>query len=63
MYSYPNLIPLGEAAIRTIVASLEPFAFERIVGAWWGRVVEPDAKEIVGRSAERYLRAIAGQQI
>jgi hypothetical protein len=63
MYSYPNLIPLGETAIRAIVAALEPFEFERIVGAWWGRVVERDAKEIVGRSAERYLRAIAGQQI
>jgi hypothetical protein len=61
MYSYPNLIPLGETAIRGIVAALEPFEFERIVGAWWGTVVERDAKEIVSRSAERYLRAIAGQ--
>ena len=58
MYSYPNLIPLDAAAIRRIVAALEPFEFDRIVGAWWGRIVPADGKEIVRRSAERYLRAI-----
>jgi glyoxylase-like metal-dependent hydrolase (beta-lactamase superfamily II) len=60
MYSYPNLIPLGEQAIRGIVDALEPYAFERIVGAWWGRVVRSEGKEIVRRSAERYLRALRG---
>jgi hypothetical protein len=34
MYSYPNLIPLGEAAVRGIVAALAPYAYERIFGAW-----------------------------
>src|SRR4051794_176197 len=58
MYSYPNLIPLDAAAIRKIVRALEPFEFDRIVGAWWERVVPSDGKEIVRRSAERYLRAI-----
>jgi len=58
MYSYPNLIPLDASAIRRIVAALEPFEFDRIVGAWWGRVVPRDGKAIVRRSAERYLRAI-----
>jgi glyoxylase-like metal-dependent hydrolase (beta-lactamase superfamily II) len=58
MYSYPNLIPLDGAAIRRIEAALEPFEFDRIVGAWWERVVPRDGKEIVRRSAERYLRAI-----
>jgi len=38
MYSYPNLIPLGPDAIRGIVAALEPYEFERIVGTWWGRI-------------------------
>jgi hypothetical protein len=60
MYSYPNLIPLGADAIRGIVAALEPYEFERIVGAWWGRIVPSDGKAIVRRSAERYLRAIGG---
>jgi len=60
MYSYPNLIPLDEPAIRGIVAALEPFDFDRIHGAWWGWVVEADGKGVVARSAERYLKAIGG---
>jgi hypothetical protein len=58
MWSYPNLVPLDAAAIRRIVAALEPFEFDRIVGAWWGRVVPEDAKARTRRSAERYVRAI-----
>ena len=63
MYSYPNLIPLGEAAVRGIVGALEPFAFDSIHGAWWGRVVERDGKAIVRRSAERYIRAVRGDAV
>jgi hypothetical protein len=32
--------------------------FDRIHGAWWDRVVPTDAKAVVARSAERYLKAI-----
>lgn len=60
MYSYPNLIPLPKAAIEQIVRSVEPFAFDRIYGGWWERVVASDAKAAVARSAERYLKAISG---
>jgi glyoxylase-like metal-dependent hydrolase (beta-lactamase superfamily II) len=58
MYSYPNLIPLPAETIRRIVAALEPYDFERIYGAWWDAVVRTDGKRALGRSAERYLRAI-----
>ena len=59
MYSYPNLIPLPAPAVRRIVEAVEPFAFDRLYGAWWDRhVVEPDARDAVRRSADRYLRAI-----
>jgi hypothetical protein len=61
MWSYPNLIPLDEAAIRGIVAALDPFDYERIVGAWWGRVVRAEGKTVVRRSADRYVRAIRGR--
>jgi hypothetical protein len=61
MYSYPNLVPLSEAAVQRIVSALEPFSFEQIYGAWWGRVVREDAKAIVLRSAERYVLAIRGE--
>jgi glyoxylase-like metal-dependent hydrolase (beta-lactamase superfamily II) len=58
MRSYPNLIPLGPAAIRRIVQRIEPFSFDHIYGGWWQANVLCDAKAAVQRSAERYLRAI-----
>jgi hypothetical protein len=61
MYSYPNLIPLPAAAVRQVVAAVEPFPYERIYGAWWDRVVPTEAKVAVARSAERYIKAIEGQ--
>jgi glyoxylase-like metal-dependent hydrolase (beta-lactamase superfamily II) len=61
MYSYPNLIPLPEASVRAIAAALEPYAFDTIYGAWWGRIVRHDGKAIVERSAERYARALRGE--
>jgi hypothetical protein len=56
MYSYPNLIPLPADSVRRIAASVRPFAFERIYGAWNGRQVATAGKDAVERSAERYLR-------
>jgi hypothetical protein len=59
MRSYPNLIPLGPAAIRRIVERIEPFSFDQIYGGWWQANVLSDAKAAVVCSAERYLRAIS----
>jgi glyoxylase-like metal-dependent hydrolase (beta-lactamase superfamily II) len=61
MYSYPNLIPLPERAVARIAAALEPYDFEVIYGAWWGRLVRRDGKDVVRRSAERYARAVRGE--
>ena len=58
MRSYPNLIPLSAAAVGAIAAALAPFAFERIHGAFWGRVVSADAKRTLERSVARYLAAL-----
>lgn len=55
---YPNLIPLPATAVRRIAAAVEPFRFDRIYGAWWGKVLREHAKAAVRRTAERYLRAI-----
>src|SRR6266568_1112792 len=60
MRSYPNLIPLGAAAIHRILERIEPFPFEQIYGGWWKANVLSDAKAAVAGSAKRYLRAIAG---
>jgi hypothetical protein len=62
MYSYPNLIPLPARQVRHIVAAVEPFAFDRIYGAWWSRsTIHTDAKAALHRSAERYIRWLDGQ--
>jgi hypothetical protein len=61
MYSYPNLIPLPASEVARMAAALEPYAFERIQGAWWGTTIARDGKAIVRRSAERYIRALAGE--
>jgi len=60
MYSYPNLIPLPAPTVRQIAAAVEPYAFDRIYGAWWERVVQSDAKAAVARSARRYIAALKG---
>ncbi len=58
MYSYPNLIPLPADKVQQIAAAVEPYPFERIYGAWWGRIVQKDAKMAVSRSAIRYIQAL-----
>ena len=39
----------------------EPYAFDAIQGAWWETTIPHDAKAIVRRSADRYIRALAGE--
>lgn len=56
MYSIPNFIPERPRTIRRALALIEPFSFERIYGAFWGRKVTDDGAAAVRRSAERYLR-------
>ena len=58
MYSYPMLIPLPALAVERIAAALEPWEFDRIYGGWWDSAVRTDAKNVVRRSAERYVRAV-----
>ncbi len=58
MRSYPNLIPLNARTVQGIAAAVAPFAYERIYGAWWDRIVARDAKARVASSVSRYLRWI-----
>ncbi len=57
MYSYPNWIPFDAATVNRICASLEPLEYDRLYGAF-GRNLPRDAKTIVERSRQRYVRAI-----
>ena len=62
MWSYPNLIPLDEAAVRDIASRVERFGFDRIYGGWWGRVVIQDGPAAIRRSAERYVASLRGRR-
>lgn len=55
MRSYPNLVPLGAAAIRRIAARLSAFRFETIHGGFWDRVIAEGAEEALRRSVERNI--------
>ncbi|MGB3300726.1 MAG: hypothetical protein WBA76_20875 [Phormidesmis sp.] len=59
MYSYPNYIPLSAAKVKQVANAVEPYAFDRIYGAFWSAIVSADAKASVRRSAERYIKAIS----
>ncbi len=61
MYSYPNLVPLPARIVQRIASRVAAYRFDRIYGAWWGRVVACDGRAAVARSAERYVQAIASQ--
>jgi glyoxylase-like metal-dependent hydrolase (beta-lactamase superfamily II) len=60
MYSYPNYVPLPASTVEQVVRAVEPFAYDRVYGAFWDTVIASDGKAAVRRSAERYLRAITG---
>jgi hypothetical protein len=60
MRSYPNLIPLPTNEIRRILATVEPYRYDRIYGGWWERVIDRNSKAAVQKSADRYLHWIGG---
>jgi hypothetical protein len=60
MYSYVNLIPLAPTTVRRVVEAVQPYDFERIYSPWTERVVMTNGKEVVRRSADRYLKALEG---
>ncbi len=60
MYSYPNYLPLPAWEVDAIAASVEPFAFDRIHGAFAGRTIVSGGKEAIERARVRYRRALDG---
>jgi hypothetical protein len=61
LWSYPNLVPLPETAVQSIGAAVEPFEYDSIYGAWWGRLIPSGAKDVVRRSVKRYGAALRGE--
>lgn len=60
MRSFPNYIPLSARAVRGIATAVEPYRFDAIHGAWWGRSIASDARTALARSVERYVAALEG---
>jgi glyoxylase-like metal-dependent hydrolase (beta-lactamase superfamily II) len=60
MRSIPNFIPLSEKAVRAVSTALMPLAFDRVYSHHFERLIQSDAKQILQRSAERYIAAISG---
>ena len=61
MYSYPNYVPLGAAAVRRIGEAVEPFEFEQVYGAWFGqnisRVRQPGGALLGAPASPGHLRS------
>jgi glyoxylase-like metal-dependent hydrolase (beta-lactamase superfamily II) len=60
MRSYPNLIPLSAKQVRAIGAALESFAYDRVYGHYFDRVIAANAKRAMQASVERYVAALEG---
>ena len=60
MRSYPNLIPLSRREVEAIGRAMAPFAFERMYGHYFDRVIAADAKAVLEKSVARYIAAIEG---
>jgi hypothetical protein len=60
MRSYPNMIPLSAPAVERIGKFLEPFDYDVIHGAWFGRTIPRGGKDVVQRSITRYVAAVRG---
>ena len=46
--------------MRHVAAAVEPYRFDAIHGAWWGRSITTDARVALQRSVERYIAALDG---
>jgi glyoxylase-like metal-dependent hydrolase (beta-lactamase superfamily II) len=59
--SAPNRLPLPERDVRRVVEAVRPYPFDRIYGGWWQPVLRRDARDVVERSAERYIQWLRGE--
>jgi len=60
LWSYPNMMPLPAREVLRIGEVLAPWRFDRIYGAFLGKEVLRDAKQVVARSISRYVELLNG---
>jgi len=58
LWSYPNMMPLSAREVLRIGEALAPWQFDRIYGAFLGKEVLRDAKQVVVRSVSRYVELL-----
>ena len=58
LYSAPVRLPLAEPAVSGIARALSAYDFDRIYGGWWSPTIRHDGKEILERSAQRYIELL-----
>ena len=62
MWSFPNFIPLSAGSVQRVADAVAPYRFDRIYGAFFGRVVPQDGSAVVARSAERYIASLSTER-
>jgi hypothetical protein len=60
VWSAPNRLPLAEHAVRGVADAVRGYPFDRIYGGWWAPVLRSGAREVVQRSADRYIQHLRG---
>lgn len=58
--SAPNYLPLPHDEVSRVLAAIAPYAYDRIYGGWWERVLHADARRVVRESADRYAAWLSG---
>jgi glyoxylase-like metal-dependent hydrolase (beta-lactamase superfamily II) len=59
MWSYPNWVPLGPLEAKRVVAALEPYAFDRIYGAFPKLTIASGGKQVMAKSLKRHLHVMS----
>lgn len=59
MRSYPNRIPLSPAVVDRVVRAVEAFPYDQLRDNF-GKTIETGARDVVRRSADRYIGWIRG---
>ena len=60
MRSFPNKIPMSAAVVDRVANTVTERPFDRLYGNFDGDVVDPDARAVVRRSADRYMAWVRG---
>jgi hypothetical protein len=59
LYSAPIRLPLAEPGVSGIVRALAGYDFDRIYGGWWSPAIRHRGKQVLARSAQRYIELLS----